>query len=130
MQSAPASLSRRTDQCSSRSPSAPPSRCSPTPWRLRADGSGFGWWAVAHLGGSWRAVQPSHDPVGQPGGPGPGTKGSRVVVARYGPASSQLTSGAGPMNGHRRIVLLILDILMMRWIIATFDRERVVASSL
>ena len=34
------------------------------------------------------------------------------------------------MNGHRRIVLLILDILMMRWIIATFDRERVVASFL
>jgi ABC-2 type transport system permease protein len=28
------------------------------------------------------------------------------------------------------LVLVILDILMMRWIIATFDRERVVASFL
>jgi ABC-2 type transport system permease protein len=28
------------------------------------------------------------------------------------------------------LVLVILDILMMRWIIATFDRERVVAAFL
>ena len=28
------------------------------------------------------------------------------------------------------VVLVVLDVLMMRWIIATFDREKVVASFL
>ena len=92
----------------------------------------------AHAGGRPRCVRVRHD-VRRLGSCGPGQLlTSQPTRSRDSPCCRSSCSWSPGHRGHALgllfgvlgLVLVILDILMMRWIIVTFDRERVVASFL